>query len=268
VGSKIATALGRIEQANPDSLAGIFGDAAWGNKERLPESSLVALIDTFNGLTLNPEQVDHDVLGQAYEYLLKNFADESGKKAGEFFTPRQVVRLIVRMLDPQPGESIYDPACGSGGMLVETINSVRAHRGATRTLRLYGQEVNLTTAAIAKMNLFLHEIEDFEIVRGDTLRSPGLRRPDGTISQFDVVIANPPFSLSAGSTAGSGCSAPPATGQRMLSSPSWSPWAVVLRPSPLPSSTGSPASPTRRRRTSGCWPGSAGPTSCTGRCRP
>jgi type I restriction enzyme M protein len=196
VGSKIATALGRIEQANPDSLAGIFGDAAWGNKERLPESALVALIDTFNGLTLNPEQVDHDVLGQAYEYLLKNFADESGKKAGEFFTPRQVVRLIVRMLDPRPGESIYDPACGSGGMLVETINSVRAHDGDTRTLRLYGQEVNLTTAAIAKMNLFLHEIEDFKIVRGDTLRSPGLRRPDGTISQFDVVIANPPFSLS------------------------------------------------------------------------
>jgi len=196
VGSKIATALGRIEQTNPDSLAGIFGDAAWGNKERLPESALVALIDTFNGLTLNPEQVDHDVLGQAYEYLLKNFADESGKKAGEFFTPRQVVRLIVRMLDPQPGESIYDPACGSGGMLVETINSVRAHGGDTRTLRLYGQEVNLTTAAIAKMNLFLHEIEDFKIVRGDTLRSPGLRRQDGTMSHFDLVIANPPFSLS------------------------------------------------------------------------
>jgi len=196
LGSKIATALARIEQANQHSLAGIFGDAAWGNKERLPESSLVALIDTFNGLALNPEAVAHDVLGQAYEYLLKNFADESGKKAGEFFTPRQVVRLIVRMLDPQPGESIYDPACGSGGMLVETINSVRAHGGDTRTLRLYGQEVNLTTAAIAKMNLFLHEIEDFKIVRGDTLRSPGLRRPDGTISQFDMVIANPPFSLS------------------------------------------------------------------------
>ncbi len=196
LGSKIATALARIEQANPQSLAGIFGDAAWGNKERLPESSLVALINAFNGLALNPEHVEHDVLGQAYEYLLKNFADESGKKAGEFFTPRQVVRLIIKMLDPQPGESIYDPACGSGGMLVETINSVRAHGGDTRTLRLYGQEVNLTTAAIAKMNLFLHEIEDFKIVRGDTLRSPGLRKADGTISKFDVVIANPPFSLS------------------------------------------------------------------------
>lgn len=196
LGSEIAKALGRIEQANPDRLAGIFGDAAWGNKERLPESSLVGLINAFNGLRLNPDAVSHDLLGQAYEYLLKNFADESGKKAGEFFTPRQVVRLIVRMLDPQPGESVYDPAAGSGGMLVETINSVRAKGGDTRTLKLYGQEVNLTTAAIARMNLFLHEIEDFRIVRGDTLRSPGLRKPDGTISQFDVVIANPPFSLS------------------------------------------------------------------------
>ena len=195
IGSRIGKALGRIEQANTHTLAGIFGDAAWGNKERLPESSLVALINAFTGLTLNPEVVPHDVLGQAYEYLLKNFADESGKKAGEFFTPRQVVRLIIRILDPQPGEQIYDPACGSGGMLVETINTVRAHGGDTRTLRLYGQEVNLTTAAIARMNLFLHEIEDFNIVRGDTLRSPGLRQQDGSISKFDVVVANPPFSL-------------------------------------------------------------------------
>ncbi len=195
LGTHIGTALGRLEQANPDSLAGIFGDAAWGNKERLPESALVALVNAFNGLTLNPDVVSHDLLGQAYEYLLKNFADESGKKAGEFFTPRQVVKLIVRCLDPQPGESIYDPAAGSGGMLVEAINNVREHGGDTRTLRLYGQEVNLTTAAIARMNLFLHQLEDFKIVRGDTLRSPGLREPDGSIAKFDTVIANPPFSL-------------------------------------------------------------------------
>lgn len=196
LGAQIARALSRIEQANPDTLAGIFGDAAWGNKERLPEPSLIALLDAFNGLTLDPKHVSHDLLGQGYEYLLKNFADESGKKAGEFFTPRQVVSLLVRILDPKPGESVYDPACGSGGMLVETINSVREHGGDTRTLRLYGQEVNLTTSAIARMNLFLHDIEDFKIVRGDTLRSPGLRQPDGRISQFDVVVANPPFSLS------------------------------------------------------------------------
>jgi len=196
LGAAINKALGTIEQANPDSLAGIFGDAAWGNKERLPETALVNLINAFNGLTLNPDQVSHDLLGQGYEYLLKNFADESGKKAGEFFTPRQIVRLLIRILDPQPGEAVYDPAAGSGGMLVETINTVRDHGGDTRTLRLYGQEVNLTTSAIARMNLFLHDIEDFKIVRGDTLRSPGLRQPDGHISTFDVTVANPPFSLS------------------------------------------------------------------------
>lgn len=196
LGAAINKALGSIEQANPDTLAGIFGDAAWGNKERLPESSLVDLIHAFNGITLDPEHVSYDLLGQGYEYLLKNFADESGKKAGEFFTPRQVVALLIRILDPQPNETVYDPACGSGGMLVETINTVREHGGDTRTLRLYGQEVNLTTSAIARMNLFLHDIEDFKIVRGDTLRSPGLRQPDGRISTFDVVVANPPFSLS------------------------------------------------------------------------
>lgn len=196
LGAAIQTALGKIEQANPDSLAGIFGDASWGNKERMPESALVNLINAFNGLTLNPDEVSHDLLGQGYEYLLKNFADESGKKAGEFFTPRQIVRLLIRILDPQSGESVYDPAAGSGGMLVETINTVRDHGGDTRTLRLYGQEVNLTTSAIARMNLFLHDIEDFKIVRGDTLRSPGLRQPDGRLSTFDVTVANPPFSLS------------------------------------------------------------------------
>lgn len=195
LGAKINTALGRIQQANPDTLAGIFGDAAWGNKERLPEHALVNLIGAFDGLVLNPDEVSHDMLGQAYEYLLKNFADSSGVKAGEFFTPRQVVKLLVRLLDPQPGESVYDPACGTGGMLVETINTVREHGGDTRTLRLYGQEVNLTTSAIARMNLFLHDIEDFKIVRGDTLRQPALRNADGNLRQFDVVIANPPFSL-------------------------------------------------------------------------
>lgn len=195
IGTRIAKALGQIEQANARTLAGIFGDATWGNKDRLPETALVNLMNAFNGVTLDPGHVSHDLLGQAYEYLLKNFADESGKKAGEFFTPRQVVHLLVGILDPQPEETIYDPAAGSGGMLVETINAVKAKGADHRTLRLYAQEVNLTTAAIARMNLFLHEIEDFKVVRGDTLRSPGLRDPGGTISQFDVVVANPPFSL-------------------------------------------------------------------------
>lgn len=195
VGVKLRNTLDALELANPQKLAGIFGDVAWGNKERLPEPSLLNLIDTFDRLTLNPEAVPNDLLGAAYEYLLRQFADESGKKAGEFFTPRAVVRLLVKLLDPQPGETIYDPACGSGGMLVETIGEVREHGGDVRTLRLFGQEVNLTTSAIARMNLYLHDIEDFQILRGDTLRDPKFRDTRGELSRFDVVIANPPFSL-------------------------------------------------------------------------
>lgn len=184
-----------MELANPRKLAGIFGDVAWGNKERLPEPSLLNLIDTFNRLKLNPQEVPNDLLGAAYEYLLRQFADESGKKAGEFFTPRAVVRLLVKLLDPRPKETIYDPACGSGGMLVETIDEVREHGGDVRTLRLFGQEVNLTTSAIARMNLYLHDIEEFQIVRGDTLRDPRHLDHSGELTKFDVVIANPPFIL-------------------------------------------------------------------------
>lgn len=194
IGVKLRKTLDRIEEANPESLAGIFGDVAWGNKERLPEHALVNLIDTFDKVTLTREHVPGDMLGAAYEYLLKQFADESGKKAGEFFTPRAVVHLLVDILAPQPGESVYDPACGSGGMLVETINAVRNAGGDPRTLRLYGQEVNLTTSAIARMNLFLHDLEDFRIARGDTFREPKFLTDDALMT-FDVVIANPPFSL-------------------------------------------------------------------------
>jgi Type I restriction-modification system methyltransferase subunit len=193
VGAKLAICLQRIQQANPD-LAGVFGDVNWANKDRLPESALVALLDTFHGVRLDPDGVSGDMLGAAYEYLLREFAEASGKKAGEFFTPRHVVHLLVRILDPRPGDAVADPACGSGGMLVETVTAVRDAGGDPRTLRLYGQEVNLTTAAIAKMNLYLHGLEDFKIVRGDTFRQPKLL--DGAaLQKFDVVIANPPFSL-------------------------------------------------------------------------
>lgn len=194
VGVELQKMLDKLQAANPDKLAGIFGDVAWGNKERLPEEALLNLIDSFDRLKLDPESVPYDMLGNAYEYLLKQFADESGKKAGEFFTPRSVVRLITRILDPQPGESMYDPACGSGGMLVEGINEIREAGHDPHTLRIYGQEVNLTTSAIARMNLYLHGIEDHQIVRGDTLRQPKFRTEKG-LARFDVVIANPPFSL-------------------------------------------------------------------------
>lgn len=195
LGAEIAKTFQRIEMANPRSLAGVFGDASWGNQERIPESALLGLIRAFNKIRLDPSTVSHDLLGAGYEYLLKNFADESGKKAGEFFTPREVVNLLVGILQPEPGESVYDPSCGSGGMLVATINQLRESGKDHRTLRAYGQEINLTTASIARMNLFLHEIEDFDIKRGDTLRAPAFKDTSGAVRQFDTVIANPPFSL-------------------------------------------------------------------------
>lgn len=195
LGVALQTALDRIQEANPATLAGIFGDVSWGNKERLPEHALGNLLNSFQQINLDPEAVPGDMLGAAYEYLLREFAEASGKKAGEFFTPPAVVRLLTRVLEPKPGERIYDPACGSAGMLVEAVNEVRATGGDSRTMRLYGQEVNLTTAAIARMNLYMHDIEDFQIKRGDTLREPKFLNKKGQLEQFDVVIANPPFSL-------------------------------------------------------------------------
>ena len=198
VGAAITAAMRGIEQSNPDTLYGIFGDVQWTNKERLSDELLVNLVDHFSGMDLSNRSVPSDVLGDAYEYLVKKFADLTNKKAGEFYTPRSVVRLMVEMLDPKEGESVYDPACGTGGMLLETLHHVTAQGGDERLMlgRLYGQEKNLTTAAIARMNLFLHGAEDFQVLRGDTLRSPALLTGD-QLATFDCVIANPPFSLKA-----------------------------------------------------------------------
>ena len=196
VGQAIQHALRCIEKANPNTLYGIFGDANWGNKERLSDALLNDLIEHFSRLTLSNSLVPQDLLGQAYEYLIKQFADQTNKKAGEFYTPRSIVRLMVNILDPREGETIYDPACGTGGMLLEAVHHVREAHGNTRMLwgKLYGQEKNLTTSAIARINLFLHGIEDFQIVRGDTLRNPAFFEGD-RLAAFDCVIANPPFSL-------------------------------------------------------------------------
>ena len=132
-------------------------------------------------------------MGDAYEILLKKFADLTKAKAGEFYTPRAVIKLLVRILNPQPGESVYDPACGSGGMLIEAIRQMKNSELACG--RIFGQEKNLSNAAIAKMNLFLHGASDFHIRQGDTLRDPRIIQ-NGALARFDCVIANPPFSLS------------------------------------------------------------------------
>ncbi|HCI7175058.1 TPA: SAM-dependent DNA methyltransferase [Acinetobacter baumannii] len=193
VGKHLKEAFNKIEQAN-ENLYGIFGDASWTNKERLSDELLITLLGHFNKYHLGVSKVRNDDMGRAYEYLIKRFADKANKKAGEFYTPRSIVRLLVNILDPKAGESIYDPACGTGGMLLETIHHVSENGGDPLSLTLKGQEKNLTTEAIARMNLFLHGQEDFQIVRGDTLLEPKFLQND-QLEQFDCVIANPPFSL-------------------------------------------------------------------------
>ncbi len=196
IGQAIVHAMREIETANPGALYGIFGDVQWTNRERLSDRLLADLIDHFSRMDLSNAAVPNDILGDAYEYLIKKFADLTNKKAGEFYTPRSIVRLMVGILDPRAGETVYDPACGTGGMLLETIHHVRAAGADDRLMlgRLFGQEKNLTTSAIARMNLFLHGAEDFSIVRGDTLRHPAFLSGD-RLAAFDCVIANPPFSL-------------------------------------------------------------------------
>lgn len=196
IGNALQQSMRCIEQANPDTLHGIFGDAQWTNKNRLSDKLLKDLIEHFSKYTLTNETCKADILGQAYEYLIKKFADLTNKKAGEFYTPRSVVALMVKILAPEAGETIYDPACGTGGMLLEAVHYVKAGGGDPHMMlgRLFGQEKNLTTSAIARMNLFLHAVEDSRIERGDTLRQPAFYTGDG-LATFDCVIANPPFSL-------------------------------------------------------------------------
>lgn len=156
---------------------------------------LEELLQHFDKHRLRNEDVEPDVLGSAYEYLIAQFADDAGKKGGEFYTPKMVVRLIVAMIEPDEGMSIYDPACGSGGMLLEAVHHLERKGKNPRSLHLYGQEMNLNTWAICKMNLFLHDIDDADIARGDTLRDPQHLTPSNTLKNFDRVLANPPFSL-------------------------------------------------------------------------
>ncbi len=198
VGTALSNAMRGIESANQEHLYGVFGDAQWTNKDRLPDALLKDLIEHFSALPLGNRRVSTDIIGDAYEYLIKKFADATNNKAGEFYTPRSVVRLMIDILEPQEGETVYDPACGTGGMLLAAVAHVQERGGDPRTFygKLYGQEKNLTTASVARMNLLLHGIEDFAVERGDTLRHPIFTDPgSGGLAAFDCVIANPPFSL-------------------------------------------------------------------------
>jgi len=194
VGKAIQDALWEIERANPDTLYAVFGDAQWTNKDRLPDHMLRELIEHFSSQTLSLANCPEDELGVGYEYLIKKFADDSGHTAAEFYTNRTVVHLMTEMLEPMPGESIYDPTCGSAGMLLSSVTHLKNQNKEWRNVRLFGQERNLLTSAIGRMNLFLHGIEDFQVVRGDTLSNPAFVEKD-QLMEFDVVLANPPYSI-------------------------------------------------------------------------
>lgn len=198
IGQHLNNAFAAIEDANL-RLKGIFGDVDFANQERFPDAQLEKLLAHFEKHRLRNADVPADMLGDAYMYLIKQFAEGSGKKGGEFYTPRQVVRLIVACLDPQPGMSIYDPTGGSGGMLLEAVQHLKEKGQDPKSLALYGQEKNLGTWAIAQINLFLHDIDDAFIAKGDTILNPKRYDPkarefvDG-LGAYDRVMANPPFS--------------------------------------------------------------------------
>ena len=195
IGEHLNTAFHAIEDADL-RLKGIFQDVDFNNKERFPDVVLEMLLQHFDRYRLRNCDVEPDMLGNAYEYLIAKFADDAGKKGGEFYTPKMVVRLIVECLRPEKG-SIYDPTCGSGGMLLEAVHYMERQGKNPKALHLFGQEMNLNTWAICKMNLFLHDIDDAFIERGDTLRDPKHLVAEGSkaIKTFDRVLANPPFSL-------------------------------------------------------------------------
>lgn len=193
VGKAIVKAMTGIEKANPDTLSGVFSsfdDATWTDKNKLTDERLKNLIEHMSLIKVGNKNYSADIMGDSYEFLIKKFADMSKKNAGEFYTPRTIVKFMVMLLDPKPGDTVYDPACGTGGMLIEAIHHMKNDRLTYG--RIFGQENNLSTSAIAKMNLYLHGAKDVQIKQGDTLRNP-LFLENGKLKTFDCVLANPPF---------------------------------------------------------------------------
>lgn len=204
VGQRLVDAFRDIEQANPGvqadgrvigGLEGIFGPKdIWTNKAKMPDHIITSLIEDFSKHTLSLATCPADEMGQAYEYLVGKFADDAGNTAQEFYTNRTVVDLMSEILQPRPGESIYDPTCGSGGMLVKCLDFLRAKGEPWQGVKVFGQEINAITSSIARMNLYLNGVEEFSIAREDTLAYPAF--VDGSkLRKFDIVLANPPYSI-------------------------------------------------------------------------
>ncbi|MFF5402000.1 N-6 DNA methylase [Streptomyces misionensis] len=196
LGQRVRASLQAIETANPGKFSRLFGSMTWTSEEVLSGEVLAAVMQAMDHTPkMHEGNMSHDVLGGAYEYLLKRFSDGSGTRAGQFFTPREVVELLVELLEPRGHESVYDPTCGSGGMLIASANLLKAHGGRGYTLKLYGQEAVPDTAGVARMNLFMHNLTQFQVEVGDTLKDPRFKKPDGSVATFDVILANPPYSL-------------------------------------------------------------------------
>ena len=204
VGQRLVEAFIAIEQANPGEeadgrviggLDGIFGPKdGWTNKNKMPDHIITSLIEDFSRYNLGLSSCPADEMGQAYEYLVGKFADDAGNTAQEFYTNRTVVTLMAEILQPKPDESIYDPTCGSGGMLVKCLDFLRQKGQPWQGVKVFGQEINALKASIARMNLYLNGVEDFSIVREDTLAHPAF--VDGShLRKFDIVLANPPYSI-------------------------------------------------------------------------
>ena len=198
IGPKLNGIFDKLTNANSPKLDKIFDDLDFAHKDKFPNETIQRLINHFSQYNFSDTYINSDLLGDAYEYLIKQFAADAGKKGGEFYTPREVERVIIQILKPHKKDHIYDPTVGSGGFLLEAYHHLKEKEGEkiARTLYLYGQEINIGTFAIAKINMFLHGLDAADIQRGDTLANPQFLNPNGTLKTFDICVANPPYSIS------------------------------------------------------------------------
>jgi len=198
IGYKLNEIFDKLTNANSPKLDKIFDDLDFANKDKFPNEVLQKLINHFSKHNFGDNYVSTDLLGDAYEYLIAQFAADAGKKGGSFYTPREVERVIISILKPHEKDHIYDMAVGSGGFLLEAYHNLKNEAGEkkARSLYLYGQEINIGTYAIAKINMFLHGLDSADIQRGDTLADPKFLNPDGSLKTFDICVANPPYSIS------------------------------------------------------------------------
>lgn len=198
IGHKLNEIFDKLANANSPKLDKIFDDLDFANKDKFPNEVLQKLINHFSKHNFGDNYISTDLLGDAYEYLIAQFAADAGKKGGSFYTPREVERVIINILKPHEKDHIYDETAGSGGFLLEAYHYLREKAGEkkARSLYLYGQEINIGTYAIAKINMFLHGLDSADIQRGDTLADPKFLNPDGSLKTFDICVANPPYSIS------------------------------------------------------------------------